>query len=302
MFRARVVVLGLVAFAAALPQPAEAHFKMTAPASWIVENQIGDPQKQSPCGGEGGTPSNAVTTFRPGQTITIEFQETIYHPGHFRIALAQNRADLIDPVVTVDANQNSVSATIEAPPVLPTLLDGFFPRTANSGPSGTIFTQDVTLPNNECRNCTLQLIQFMTGHGPPNYIYFHCATVDIVNEVSPPDAGVEIDATIEADAALADAAGNADAQVYPDAAVNPDAAETLPDAAVPDPDPDGGRQPTATMKTTGSCGCDSTTVPADSNFVLALLLLGLFAARYFGQSAFGALAHARRRAGSRSLE
>ncbi len=30
---------------------AQAHFKLDAPASWIQENQQGDPQKLAPCGG-----------------------------------------------------------------------------------------------------------------------------------------------------------------------------------------------------------------------------------------------------------
>ena len=36
---------------AALPTLSEAHFRLLAPASWLVENQLGDPQKAAPCGG-----------------------------------------------------------------------------------------------------------------------------------------------------------------------------------------------------------------------------------------------------------
>jgi hypothetical protein len=38
---------------------AGAHFRLLEPQSWIVENQLGDPQKLGPCGGtsaDGGTP------------------------------------------------------------------------------------------------------------------------------------------------------------------------------------------------------------------------------------------------------
>lgn len=278
MFRAQVC--GALLLSLFVAKNAEAHFKLTAPASWTMESRLGDPQKQSPCGGEGGTPTNAVTTFLPGQTITIEFQETIYHPGHFRVALAANRADLIDPVMVIDANGNSVSAEIQAPPVPPVLVDGLFLRTANSGPSNTIFTQDITLPNSECRNCTLQIIQFMTGHGPPNYIYFHCATVDIVNP-PPPDAGVvELDAgVIEPDAAEPDAGTTeADATVvYPDAAIEADAGEVgEPDAAEPEEDAgEASDLPKATTKTTGSCGCAAVPSTEEHGVWAMLLLLGL---------------------------
>jgi hypothetical protein len=185
---------GIVAAAVVLvwPLSAEAHITLELPASWTTENALGDPQKDSPCGGEGGTRSNVVSTFLPGETITVQWRETIYHPGHYRIAFATSRADLRDPIVTVDNNQDAVSATIDDPPVYPVLLDGLFPRTGG-GSAGSVFTQDVTLPNMECTGCVLQVIQFMEGHGPPNYIYYHCADIDLVAP-PPPDAGFEEDA------------------------------------------------------------------------------------------------------------
>ena len=54
------VVLGLVL----VPFAAQAHFRLLAPASWIEENQLGDPQKAAPCGGTNadyGKPTYAVT-------------------------------------------------------------------------------------------------------------------------------------------------------------------------------------------------------------------------------------------------
>ena len=44
----------LVALAIALPMlpvGTDAHFILVEPASWIEENQLGDPQKVGPCGG-----------------------------------------------------------------------------------------------------------------------------------------------------------------------------------------------------------------------------------------------------------
>ena len=47
------ILLAPLAVAAALavaPAPLGAHFKLVEPASWIVENERGDPQKSTPCG------------------------------------------------------------------------------------------------------------------------------------------------------------------------------------------------------------------------------------------------------------
>src|SRR6187455_3021804 len=51
-----------------------AHFKLNSPASWIVEDMRGDPQKIAPCGGtkaDAGTPTNAVTKVQGGQKLHI---------------------------------------------------------------------------------------------------------------------------------------------------------------------------------------------------------------------------------------
>jgi hypothetical protein len=82
-----------VALATVAPVLAHAHFKLIEPASWIVEDDRGDPQKMSPCGGAGnnpGTPTNAVTKVQGNSKLHLKIEETIYHPGHYRVALAIN--------------------------------------------------------------------------------------------------------------------------------------------------------------------------------------------------------------------
>src|SRR5580704_6643415 len=78
---------------AALPTVIQAHFKLLEPASWIIEDDRGDPQKGGPCGGTNtdyGKPTYAVTKAVGGSKMHIKVVETIYHPGHYRIALAVN--------------------------------------------------------------------------------------------------------------------------------------------------------------------------------------------------------------------
>lgn len=175
--------LGLGASALLVSPAAHAHFTLISPPSWVIEDSLGNPQKLAPCGGDYGLPSGRVSTYRAGSTITVEWQETVGHPGHFRVSLAADRADLIDPPVITTSGDgvtgNSISASIVDPPVLPVLIDGIFSREgvvdAHEGP----FQIDVTLPETTCEKCTLQVIQFMANH-EPGFFYHHCADVRLV--------------------------------------------------------------------------------------------------------------------------
>ena len=106
---------------AAIPAVTHAHFKLVEPASWIVEDDRGDPQKGFPCGGSNtdyGKPSYAVTQAVGGSKLHVKVMETVFHPGHYRVTLVANRADLpADPdVVTRDSERGpwSVSASISS--------------------------------------------------------------------------------------------------------------------------------------------------------------------------------------------
>ena len=189
---AGLFLVGILTAAAA--PVASAHFKLLEPQSWIVENEMGDPQKMAPCGGtsaDAGTPSNALNKIRGGQKLHIKIQETVYHPGHYRIALAVNsRAELPpDPVVTTvqsDRGPRSVSAVIQSPVKIPVLADGLFAHT--SKPTAPWET-DIDIPNINCEKCTLQIIEFMAEHGlnrDGDYSYHHCADVQITADPAKP--------------------------------------------------------------------------------------------------------------------
>jgi hypothetical protein len=177
---------------------AVAHFRLLEPQSWIVENNLGDPQKLGPCGGtsaDGGMPTNAVNKVKGGQKLHIKVQETVYHPGHYRVALAVNsRAELPpDPSTTTQDSAKgpmSVSAVIQNPPRIPVLADGLFVHTARTSDP---FDTDVQLPNISCEKCTLQIVEFMAEHGvnkDGGYFYHHCADLQITADPAKPiDAG-----------------------------------------------------------------------------------------------------------------
>src|SRR4026207_2413258 len=72
---------------------ANAHFKLVSPTPTLVQDDRGNPQKLGPCGGttaDKGTPSHAVNKVKGGQKLHIKIEETVYHPGHYRVALAVN--------------------------------------------------------------------------------------------------------------------------------------------------------------------------------------------------------------------
>lgn len=173
-----------------------AHFKLIEPESWLVEAANGDPQKAAPCGGTSanpGTPSNMVGKIKGGTKLHLKVQETVYHPGHYRVALAVNsRAELPkDPEVTTTPGARgpqSVSAVIQNPVRPPVLADGLF---AHTDRSNLLWETDIDIPNISCAKCTLQIIQFMAQHGlnaDGDYSYHHCADLQITADPAKPMA------------------------------------------------------------------------------------------------------------------
>lgn len=185
--RLRSLVAGAVLSAGLLVTPASAHFVLESPAASLEQNAIGDPQKLGPCGGtsqDAGTPTGAVTELAGGGTLHLKLRESIYHPGHYRVALARTAAQLpADPeTVTREGPRGplSVSATIAkaAPPIL---ADGLFPHTSPPA-RGTFWEADLRVPNVDCENCVVQVIQWMAEHpgvAEGGFSYHHCATVNI---------------------------------------------------------------------------------------------------------------------------
>lgn len=174
-----------------------AHFKLVEPASWLIEGERGDPQKAGPCGGSNtdwGKPSYIISKAVGGQKLHLKVQETIYHPGHYRVSLAVNSPTELpaDPQVTTkdsDRGPQSVSAAIQNPAPIPVLADGLFVHAER--PTGTMapFETDVQLPNISCKKCTLQVVQFMAEHGfnnPGGYSYHHCAELQITKDSAKP--------------------------------------------------------------------------------------------------------------------
>lgn len=171
------------------PAAALSHFFLIEPGNYLVQNEIGDPQKLAPCGGTSanpGTPSGLVGEYRGGETMHIKIKETVFHPGHYRAALAVNsRSELPpDPVTTTRESPRgplSVLAKIDPNPKPPVLADGLFVHTERPAP-GSFHETDLRLPNINCEKCTLQIIMWMGEHAlnsDGDYSYHHCAELKI---------------------------------------------------------------------------------------------------------------------------
>jgi MYXO-CTERM domain-containing protein len=108
-----------------------------------------------------------VTVLEPGATIMVEFTETIQHPGFYRISFDQDGQDAFEPPPLA---RSSIQM---GTPMLPVLKDNI----ADTGDAD--YTTMITLPNVECENCTLQLIQVMTTAmtWQEDDIYYTCADI-----------------------------------------------------------------------------------------------------------------------------
>jgi MYXO-CTERM domain-containing protein len=167
--------LCLFASAAALLSAldADAHIKMMSPTPRYAD------QKKGPCGRGGALDvrTSNITKLRPGQKITVTWQETVPHPGHFRIAFDPAGQNFTDP-----------SGPNDTAPRMYVLVDNIADKTGTQ-----VYTQEVTLPNVTCTSCTLQLMQIMTdkqanGWGNDDF-YYQCADLVLAEDADMAPAG-----------------------------------------------------------------------------------------------------------------
>jgi hypothetical protein len=189
----RLLHVGIAGIVGLLALSAEAHFQLQAPASWIEEDEKGDPQKMAPCGGtlaDGGTRTGATTNVQGGAMLRLAINETVYHPGHYRVALARRINQLPgDPEAVLKqtaGGSRSDHASIEQNPRPPVLLDGLWENHQRRlGPLET----EIRIPNIDCEGCFLQVIQFMEDHPGAReggYSYHHCAVLNIKADAAKP--------------------------------------------------------------------------------------------------------------------
>ncbi|MEQ8572011.1 MAG: lytic polysaccharide monooxygenase [Deltaproteobacteria bacterium] len=181
----------MIAVAAVVPTTAGAHLEVTSPSS----RYGGQVLKEGPCGQRNGARSQNVATFRAGETITVEWNEYIDHPGHYRIAFDDDGDDdFVDPPCVSGCNTRSPVVEFYSNGTV--LLDDIADR------NGGDYSVDVTLPDVECSNCTLQIIQVMYDKPPytipGNEMYYQC--IDLVLTRAPARDGGALDSGVALDA------------------------------------------------------------------------------------------------------
>ena len=170
MLRASPLVALALAFTVlGAPRVAEAHSLLVNPPPLTSD----DNAKSGPCGcyfgagpedpNDDGTaskcPANYTTTeLVAGSQLKVSWKETVNHDGMFRIAIAPKP---VDGVVKADLDAN----------VLYEKADG-------NTVAGNTITATITVPDEPCAGCTLQLRQFMMGASNP--YYWSCAAIKIV--------------------------------------------------------------------------------------------------------------------------
>jgi MYXO-CTERM domain-containing protein len=165
-----LTVTALALASAALAPVAHAHITMVGD----VLARDGD-QKAFPCDGARG--DGPIYEFEPGATIKLALTESIPHPGYFRIAFDNDGEDFIDPrsIKPLDKNRKCPSddhdqcgesdycATNPKGGNAVVLWDKLDEHT--SAGFGTARSWNVKLPDVECDNCTIQVIQVMEDDG-----------------------------------------------------------------------------------------------------------------------------------------
>lgn len=176
----------------------------------------GNYTKTPPCGdNEEAEPTGAVYTYKPGEVVTIKVNNNIPHPGYFRIAFDHGEQNFVDPlwIVPMALDEREYGCPYNSEDQCrpgdylkdgdfynnPNVLqDNILPTAGWLDPE--IYTFEVKMPDMECDDCNLQIIQVMMdpaggAHGPfnstngdNNDIYHQCIAIRLTPDAVPGEA------------------------------------------------------------------------------------------------------------------
>ncbi|HWO08253.1 MAG TPA: SCE4755 family polysaccharide monooxygenase-like protein [Polyangiaceae bacterium] len=163
--------LGLLIMVGTLAAPSRAHIDLRAPTPRV--RGVPDTQLSlGPCGQRDNARNpERVTRFEPGQTIDVEWDVYVQHVSYFRLAFDLDGDDSFS-----DRQSLPDDPATDDPTALPAgpgeHILGYL-----EDPTGDIdhVERRVTLPDEECERCTLQLIQFTYGLPLGDATYYQCA-------------------------------------------------------------------------------------------------------------------------------
>ncbi len=214
-------------------QYANAHIDLQRAGTHVAkyeQGRAGSDTKIGACGNPEGVATGAVYTYKPGETITLSLAEYVPHPGYFRIAFDDDGDDdFVNPrwIVAVDPENRAGGCPIDDTDHCrigdqategdyynneTVLMDNLNPHTrATAQP---VYTWEVTLPEVECDNCTLQIIQVMEDPAGTAHGVYNTTTQDDNNDIYHQC----IDMVLSKDAVAGQAANAAAAALMPQAA------------------------------------------------------------------------------------
>lgn len=115
--------------------------------------------KVGPCGGYARVAQPAVITG--GQTITVTWEETIYHPGRFEFYFSTGGDQNFTLLKSVTNNQQGM-------------------------PLPHQFSTTLAIPDVNCDACTFQMIQVMLENPAIPTYYYSCADMQVKGTVTAP--------------------------------------------------------------------------------------------------------------------
>lgn len=190
----RIVQLALCALLLAFASEAHAHLRIESHTSRLTQSD----QKVGPCGKANSTwGATKIYSYAPGETIKVEINEYIAHPGWFRISFDEDGDDDFKSPKSIDPPSFMDNDAV--------LMDNLDMHQSGGGKR----SYDVKLPDVECEKCTLQIIQVMLDKPPydpqdtgafSNDIYYACIDMQLKRA---PGGGATADAGAARDAAVA---------------------------------------------------------------------------------------------------
>jgi hypothetical protein len=175
-----------------LASGASAHVDLTYPPARSLGSANGQDLKSAPCGQGTNMRTAMVTALTPGQMVEIKIEEYIDHSGYYAVSFDD---DGDDDFPYPRANSNDVDPETDDPmaamPIGNQVLGYHFDEdmNCNSQPNQECTIQ-VKIPNVNCQNCTLQVVQFMydkTGdpQGNDDEHYYQCADIKVEGALMP---------------------------------------------------------------------------------------------------------------------
>lgn len=182
-FGTRLSCLSVIVATALGVSAASAHVTLVNPPPRLGGEEGQNQLKIGPCGQNQNGRTDTVTNFMGGETITVDFSEYINHTSYYRIALDVEGDDSFPqrPEASVSPDGDDPASVHPLSdindPNLEVYILQYYTQDEGMFMQAADYSTEVQLPNIDCQNCTLQLIQFMYNDPEPHY--YQCADITI---------------------------------------------------------------------------------------------------------------------------